>query len=84
MKTIIATMLLLLAANQANAEGFYQLATAKLQKPAQAVNTNPGDFDYTPLYRQVVPESGRDEMIAGPASRFSYTPLYRQVLKISG
>ena len=84
MKTIITTMLLLLAASQADAEGFYQLATAKMQKPAHAVNTNPGDFDYTPLYRQVVPESGRDGIIADPTTRFSYTPLYRQVVKISG
>ncbi len=88
MKTTIATMLLALAAGQANADGFYQQVIDQLSQSSQAISTDATEFTYTPLYKQAVKRSqelaDQEKANTRIASEFTYTPLYLQVVGHSG
>ncbi len=88
MKTTIATILLTLAASQANADGFYQQVIGNSQQHAQEIQGEATEFTYTPLYRQVTKQSSeisKQEMEnARVVPEFAYTPLYRKVTGQAG
>ncbi len=86
MKMIIATILLALAAGQANADGFYQQVVSERPQSnqTQEISGAVTETTYTPLYLQVVGNS-RDSFNQGKGvirtpSKTTYTPLYLQVV----
>jgi hypothetical protein len=82
MKMTLATIFLVLAASQANADGFYQQIIGNSPQSEQAMGNAQTEFTYTPLYRQVT-ENKMDfsHQVVGGLTEFSYTPLY---LKVTG
>ncbi len=83
MKMTIATILLALAAGQANADGFYQQVVGNAPQSSQATSNVTTETTYTPLYLQVV--GNRDAIDQGKVvirtpSKTTYTPLYLQVV----
>ncbi len=82
MKSILTTILLVLATSQVNADGFYQAVVGNSPQADQQVNGEAKEFSYTPLYSQVTASAktlASQESI-GLRSEFTYTPLYLQVV----
>lgn len=79
MKRILSTFILILAANAANAGGFYQMVTAN--GPAAETGYPYGDSRLAPLQEQVQKGSRRiaEQETATGVTGWSYTPLYLSV-----
>ncbi|NKB38706.1 MAG: hypothetical protein GKR93_16355 [Gammaproteobacteria bacterium] len=82
MKKVLTSLVLILAAAQVNADGFYQQLIANAPQADKATTTVSSEISYTPLYKQV---SASVEQLAaaethGPNPDFSYTPLYLKVV----
>ncbi len=87
MKLTIATILLALAAGQANADGFYQQVVGNAPQSSQEISGEATEFTYTPLYKEVVEPDDiakQEKEISRVASDFSFTPLYLTVTGHSG
>ncbi len=83
MKTILTTIILVLATSQVNADGFYQAIVGNSPQSSQQVTSGSTEFSYSPLYNQVTSSAkvlASQESI-GPRSEFTYTPLYLQVVR---
>ncbi len=93
MKKTIASILFLLTASQANADGFYQQIIGVSAQTGSKINQEATEFTYTPftytpLYLQVVgnPQENPDhsERKTRFASETTFTPLYNKVMGQSG
>ncbi len=82
MKTILTTILFVIATSQANADGFYQAVVGNSPQSSQQVNGDSTEFSYSPLYNQVTSSVNvlASQESIGPRSEFTYTPLYLQVV----
>ena len=82
MKTITATILLVLATSQVNADGFYQQIVGNTPQSSQQLIGDSTELSYSPLYERVPAsvESLVSQESIGPRSEFNYTPLYLQVV----
>jgi hypothetical protein len=79
MKHILSTFILILAANAANAGGFYQMVTAN--GPAAETGTLSRDTRLAPLQEQVQKGSRRiaERETATGVAEWTYSALYLQV-----
>lgn len=79
MRHILSTFILILAANAANAGGFYQMVTAN--GPAAETGTPSRDTRLAPLQEQVQNGSRRiaERETSTGVAEWSYTPLYLHV-----
>lgn len=81
MKTTIAILLTTLASFQVQATGLYETVIGKTLDPVQEVQSDAGEFTYTPLYEQVTANKANfNDEIQGSATEFTYTPLYNVVV----
>lgn len=83
MKTTIATIILMLSALQAHADGFYQLAVGDAPQADVTYDSQNDPIDETPLYQQIMARSralaAREASIISLAETAAETPLYRTV-----
>ena len=82
MKKVLTSVVLILAAAQVNADGFYQQLIANTPQTDRATSTKISEITYTPLYEQVrasVEQLAAGE-VHGPNPEFNYTPLYLKVV----
>lgn len=79
MKYFLAVIFLIVAANQANADGFYQLVTA--DRPAAETGVPGFISGLAPLHEQVLKgsRSVAERETASRVSEWTYTPLYLRV-----
>ena len=86
MKTILTTILLVLATSQVNADGFYQQVVSNWQQSTQAqeINGSVTETTHTPTYMQAVIQSrqvfDQGKVVIRTPSKTTYTPLYLQVV----
>ena len=84
MKTILTTIILVLATSQVNADGFYQAIVGNSPQSSKQVSNVVSETSYSPLYNQVTSSAKvlASQETIGPRSEFTYTPLYLQVLDL--
>lgn len=82
MKTILTTIILVLATSQVNADGFYQAIVGNSPQSSKQVSNVVSETSYSPLYNQVTSSAKvlASQETIGPRSEFTYTPLYLQVV----